>query len=118
MNQVYGKYGISVQDALFTVTFYRNGTWTSKDTAKLIAVAGTKKGVSVNYHTQSRGTFTFKGVKGSILQTYSKHTVNGRPIELKSPESISMKLQQNNSVLEIVEDYGAKGCLRYCLKRN
>jgi hypothetical protein len=110
--QVYSKHGIIARNARSVVTFNADGTYTSEDSATLVATTGPHKGESAPYHAASSGKFSFSGKIGSI-----EEMSGDRPASVTLPQNVRLKLI-TDSKLAIVEDYGARGRLEYTLHRR
>jgi hypothetical protein len=116
-NQIYSKYGMTAVRARSVVRFNGDGTYVSEDNATIKATSGRAKGTSVPYRGRSRGTFTFRGRRGTAKETDGVRTANGRELHLTLPNSMSLELSGKSS-LTVVEDYGPMGQLKYVLHRQ
>lgn len=113
-NGIYNKHGIAAKGASTTVTFRRNGSFSSEDSATLVAIDGYAKGRKVRYYGENRGTFTFGENKGTLKEVYGKRTIDGHPLRVILPHRVSLVLV-NRSTLRVIEDYGDRGRIEYRL---
>jgi len=116
LNKAFNKLRLSAVNAHSTTTFKGDGTYTSEDTATLIATSGPRKGKSGPYLGWSKGTYTFSGDHGTVTEVDGERTASGHHIDVQLSDRITLR-RHDSSSLEVIEDYGSHGKMMYVLYR-
>lgn len=116
LNEMYAKKRISAFNALSVVTFNANGTYASEDSATFQLNYIPIKTAGICYHGTSGGKFSYNGFERAVHEVDGERTMNGMPIPVNLPDSVSLELRDESS-LYVVEDYGLHGQMKYILYR-